>query len=57
MAKSGQVVSVLEVVQQLTAVSTKLQQVLNSTIAAAIYRIVATLGFGVPLTKVMVMVL
>ena len=44
---SGQMISVLEVVQLFTAVSTKLQQVLNSTVAAVIYRTVATLGFGV----------
>jgi hypothetical protein len=47
MVQSGQSICVLEVVQLFTAVSTKLQQVLHSTVAAVIYRIVATLGFGV----------
>ncbi len=46
MLQSGRVTSVVEVVQLFTAVSTKLQQVLHSTIAAVIYRTVATLGFG-----------
>ncbi len=44
--KSGQVINVKGVVQLFTAVSTKPQQVLHSTIAAVISRTVATLGFG-----------
>ena len=45
--RSGQATSVLEVAQFLMVVSTKLQRVLNSTVAAVTYRIVATLVFGV----------
>jgi hypothetical protein len=47
MALSGGVTSVVEDVKLVTAVSTKLLQVLNSTVAAAIFRAVITLGFGV----------
>ena len=47
MVLSGGVTSVVEVVKLVTAVSTKLLQVLNSTVAAAIFRAVNTLGFGV----------
>jgi hypothetical protein len=46
-AQSGQVISVVEVVQLVMAVSTKLQQVLKSTVVAATFRAVTTLGFGV----------
>ena len=52
--QSGQVIDVLEVVQSFIAASTKRQQALNNTVAAAIYRAVATLVFGV--TGVVVMV-
>ncbi len=54
MVQSGQVISVKGAVQLFTAVSTILQQVLNSTVAAVIYRTVATLGFGA--TGILVMV-
>jgi hypothetical protein len=47
MVLSGGVTSVVEDVKLVTAVSTKLLQVLNSTVAAAIFRAVITLGFGV----------
>ena len=52
--QSGQVIDVAEVVQSFMAVSTKLQQVFSNTVAAAIYRAVATLVFGA--TGVVVMV-
>ena len=45
--RSGQATSVLEIAQFRMVVSTRLQQVLNSTVAAVTYRIVATLVFGV----------
>ena len=54
MLQSGQVTNVLEAVQLFTAVSMKLRQVLNSTVAAVIYRTVVTLDFGA--TGVLVMV-
>jgi hypothetical protein len=47
MVLSGGVTSVVEDVKLVTAVSTKLLQVLNSTVAGAIFRAVTTLGFGV----------
>ncbi len=46
MLQSGQVTNVLGAVQLFTAVSMKLRQVLNSTVAAVIYRTIATLDFG-----------
>ncbi len=54
MVQSGQVITVKGAVQLFTAVSTKLLQVLNSTVAAVIYRAVGTLDFGA--TGIMVMV-
>ena len=45
--QSGEKMNVKGAVQLLTAVSINLQQVLNSTVAAVIYRTVATLDFGV----------
>ena len=54
MLQSGQVTNVLEAVQLFTAVSMKLRQVLNSTVAAVIYRTVATLDFGATGALVMV---
>jgi hypothetical protein len=47
MVLSGGVTSVVEDVKLVTVVSTKLLQVLNSTVAAAMFRAVITLGFGV----------
>ena len=47
MAQSGQVSNAKGTVQLFTAVGTKLQLALKSTVAAVIYRTVATLGFGV----------
>ena len=46
MVHSGHLINVKGAIQLFTAVSTKLQQALNSTVAAVIYRAVATLGFG-----------
>jgi hypothetical protein len=46
-AQSGQITSVVEIVQLVMAVSTKLQQVLKSTAVAATFRAGTTLGFGV----------
>ena len=46
MVHSGHLINVKGAVQLFTAVSTKLQQALNSTVAAVLYRAVATLGFG-----------
>ncbi len=45
--QSGQVISVVGVVQLGMVVSTKLQQVLKSTVVAATFKAVTTLGFGV----------
>jgi hypothetical protein len=53
MVKSGQVINAKGAVQLFTAVNTKLQQALNITVAAVIYRAVATLDFGA--TRVVVM--
>ena len=47
MAKCGQVTNVVEVVRLYTTVSTSLLQVLSNTVAAATFRIAASLGFGV----------
>ena len=46
MVQSGQVINAKGAVQLFTAVNTKLQQALNITVAAVIYRAVAILGFG-----------
>ena len=43
----GETTSVVEVVQSVTAVSTRPQKVLSSTAAAVTYRTVASSGFGV----------
>jgi hypothetical protein len=50
----GQVTNVVGIVRLVTAVSSKLQQVLKSTVAAAMFRVVTTLGFGVIGVVVMV---
>ena len=50
----GQVTNVVGIVRLVTAVSSKLQQVLKSTVAAAMFRVVTTLGFGVIRVVVMV---
>jgi hypothetical protein len=52
--QSGQVTSVVDVVQLGIAVSTKLQQVLKGTVAVATFRAVTTSGFGVIGVLVMV---
>lgn len=54
MAMFGRVTSAVEVVQLCTVVSTRLPQVLNSTVVAATFRAVPTLGFGVIGLPVMV---
>ncbi len=46
MVSFGQKINALGAVQLFTAVSTKLQQALHSTIAAVISRTAITLGFG-----------
>jgi hypothetical protein len=46
-AQFGQMTSVVEVVQLVMPVSTKLQQVLKSTVVAATFRAGTTSGFGV----------
>ena len=46
-AQSEQVTSVVEVVQLVMAVSTKLQRVLKCTVVAATFRAGTTSGFGV----------